>query len=74
MDEGEAWQGRLHPAACQELPHFEPKGRMRIIAPWNYRFQLLMVPLVSATAAGNVVIVKPSNQTPATLNAGDGRN
>jgi aldehyde dehydrogenase (NAD+) len=47
---------------------------MRIIAPWNYRFQLLMVPLVSATAAGNVVIVKPSNKTPATLNAGDGRN
>lgn len=45
---------------------FEPKGRVLIMAPWNYPFQLLVVPLVSAIAAGNAVIAKPSNKTPAT--------
>jgi aldehyde dehydrogenase (NAD+) len=45
---------------------YEPKGRVLIMAPWNYPFQLLVTPLVSAIAAGNVAIVKPSNKTPAT--------
>jgi len=45
---------------------YEPKGRVLIMAPWNYPFQLLVAPLVSAIAAGNVAIVKPSNKTPAT--------
>jgi aldehyde dehydrogenase (NAD+) len=44
----------------------EPKGRVLIMSPWNYPFQLLIAPLVSAVAAGNVVIAKPSNKTPAT--------
>jgi aldehyde dehydrogenase (NAD+) len=44
----------------------EPKGRVLIMSPWNYPFQLLMTPLLSALAAGNVVIAKPSNKTPAT--------
>ncbi|MFA6506812.1 MAG: aldehyde dehydrogenase family protein [Treponemataceae bacterium] len=44
----------------------EPKGRVLIMSPWNYPFQLLIAPLVSAIAAGNVVIAKPSNKTPAT--------
>jgi aldehyde dehydrogenase (NAD+) len=44
----------------------EPKGRALIMSPWNYPFQLLIAPLVSAIAAGNVVIAKPSNKTPAT--------
>lgn len=39
---------------------FEPKGCCLIIAPWNYPFQLLMSPLVSALAAGNSIIAKPS--------------
>ncbi len=39
---------------------YEPKGVCLIIAPWNYPFQLVMSPLVSAIAAGNCVIVKPS--------------
>lgn len=39
---------------------YEPKGVCLIIAPWNYPFQLIMSPLVSAIAAGNCVIVKPS--------------
>jgi len=44
----------------------EPKGRVLIMSPWNYPFQLLIAPLVSAIAAGNVVVAKPSNKTPAT--------
>ena len=38
----------------------EPFGVTLIIAPWNYPFQLLMMPLVGAIAAGNTAILKPS--------------
>ena len=38
----------------------EPLGTVLIIAPWNYPFQLLMAPLIGAIAAGNTVILKPS--------------
>lgn len=38
----------------------EPKGACLIISPWNYPFQLAIGPLVSAIAAGNTVIIKPS--------------
>lgn len=38
----------------------EPKGACLIIAPWNYPFQLAVAPLVSAIAAGNAAIIKPS--------------
>ncbi len=37
-----------------------PKGVVLIISPWNYPFQLSLIPLVSAIAAGNCAIVKPS--------------
>ena len=46
--------------------YYEPKGVCLIIAPWNYPFQLVMSPLVSAIAAGNCVMVKPSELSPAT--------
>jgi len=46
--------------------YYEPKGVCLIIAPWNYPFQLVMSPLVSAIAAGNCVIVKPSELSAAT--------
>ena len=45
---------------------YEPKGTTLIISPWNYPFQLCMGPLVSAIAAGNVAILKPSEMTPHT--------
>lgn len=45
---------------------YEPKGTCLIIAPWNYPFQLTMSPLVSALAAGNTVIIKPSEYSPHT--------
>jgi aldehyde dehydrogenase (NAD+) len=38
----------------------EPYGVALIISPWNYPFQLLMVPLVGAIIAGNTAILKPS--------------
>ncbi|QHV94724.1 aldehyde dehydrogenase family protein [Spirosoma endbachense] len=46
--------------------HHEPKGNVLIMAPWNYPFVLSIRPLVSAIAAGNVVILKPSELTPHT--------
>lgn len=42
----------------------EPKGVCLIIAPWNYPVNLSLGPLVSAIAAGNSVIIKPSEVTP----------
>ena len=44
----------------------EPYGKVLIIAPWNYPFQLVMSPLIAAVAAGNQVVVKPSELTPNT--------
>ena len=46
------------------VSHFEPKGRVLIMAPWNYPFLLFISPVVAAIAAGNVVIAKPSHKTP----------
>lgn len=44
----------------------EPLGVVLIIGPWNYPFQLLAAPLVGALAAGNCVVLKPSEAAPAT--------
>ncbi len=44
----------------------EPYGNVLIIAPWNYPFQLALCPLISAVAAGNQVVLKPSELTPKT--------
>jgi aldehyde dehydrogenase (NAD+) len=44
----------------------EPYGKVLIIAPWNYPFQLALCPLISAFAAGNQVVLKPSELTPKT--------
>lgn len=44
----------------------EPYGRVLIMSPWNYPFQLTLVPLIGALAAGNTAVVKPSNYAPAT--------
>lgn len=44
----------------------EPLGVVLVIAPWNYPVQLLLTPLVGALAAGNAVVLKPSELAPAT--------
>ena len=38
----------------------EPKGVMLIVAPWNYPIAMCFDPLVAALAAGNCVVIKPS--------------
>ncbi len=42
----------------------DPYGVVLVVAPWNYPFQLLMMPLVGAVAAGNCVVLKPAETTP----------
>lgn len=44
----------------------EPYGKVLVIAPWNYPFQLALCPLIAAVAAGNQVVLKPSELTPKT--------
>ncbi|MBR6450461.1 MAG: aldehyde dehydrogenase family protein [Fibrobacter sp.] len=44
--------------------HYEPKGQVLIFSPWNYPFLLMVNPIISAIAAGNVIIAKPSHKTP----------
>lgn len=44
----------------------EPYGKVLIISPWNYPFQLAMSPLIGAVAAGNKITLKPSELTPHT--------
>lgn len=58
--------GNLPLFSSRSFLRMEPKGRVLVMAPWNYPFQLLIAPLSAAVAAGNVVIAKPSNKTPAT--------
>jgi aldehyde dehydrogenase (NAD+) len=52
------------PSASLIMP--EPLGVVLIVAPWNYPLELLLGPLVGALAAGNCVVLKPSEFTPAT--------
>lgn len=58
---------RLHPALwpAKARVHYQPKGVVGIISPWNYPFSLALVPLATALAAGNRVMLKPSEFTPA---------
>ena len=44
----------------------EPMGRVLIFSPWNFPFQLSFAPLIGAVAAGNCIVLKPSQHTPAT--------
>jgi aldehyde dehydrogenase (NAD+) len=47
----------------------EPFGVALILGPWNYPVQLVLIPLVSAIAAGNCAVVKPSEFAPRTAEA-----
>ena len=44
---------------------YQPLGVVAVISPWNYPFQLAINPAITAIAAGNAVILKPSEITPA---------
>lgn len=52
----------LQPATAHV--RLQPKGVVLVIAPWNYPLQLLLSPLAGALAAGNTVLLKPSEFTP----------
>ena len=52
------------PSKSYVLP--SPYGQVLIISPWNYPFQLTIVPLIDCIAAGNRAIVKPSEYAPYT--------
>jgi len=52
------------PASSKRIP--EPLGVVLVIAPWNYPIQLLLVPAAGAIAAGNAVVMKPSEVSSAT--------
>jgi len=44
--------------------HYQSRGVVLILSPWNYPFNLTFGPLVAALAAGNCVVLKPSEYTP----------
>ena len=50
------------PARNRLLP--QPLGVAGIVSPWNYPFQLALAPATAALAAGNRVLIKPSELTP----------
>jgi len=49
--------------------HYEPKGAVLILSPWNYPVTLTLGPLVGAIAAGNCAVLKPSEHAPHTAAA-----
>ena len=55
---------KLWPARAQLRP--TPLGVVGVISPWNYPVTLALVPLATAIAAGNHVLLKPSEHTPRT--------
>jgi aldehyde dehydrogenase (NAD+) len=55
---------RLALIGSQSRIVYEPKGMALIISPWNFPFNLTLGPLVSAIAAGDTAMLKPSEMTP----------
>ncbi|MEQ1571273.1 MAG: coniferyl aldehyde dehydrogenase [Myxococcota bacterium] len=54
----------LRPATAEIVP--QPLGVVGVISPWNYPVQLAFAPVATALAAGNRVMLKPSELTPRT--------
>jgi len=63
MKPKKVWPSRMM-IGTSAYTQYEPKGRVLIVAPWNYPVNLSLGPLVSALAAGNTAIIKPSEMTP----------
>jgi coniferyl-aldehyde dehydrogenase len=59
-----AVQWQAWPATARVV--YQPRGVVGVVSPWNYPLFLTLVPVASAIAAGNHVLVKPSELTPAT--------
>lgn len=60
----------LRPFVNSEIV-LEPLGSVLIISPWNYPISLAIVPLIGAMAAGNTLVLKPSEITSHTANVLD---
>lgn len=58
--------GTLPMLGSRSYIQYESKGVCLILSPWNFPANLTFVPLISALAAGNCCILKPSESTPAT--------
>ncbi|WP_027995301.1 coniferyl aldehyde dehydrogenase [Simplicispira psychrophila] len=56
----------LHLQPAQAWVQRQPLGVVGVIAPWNYPIQLALAPAITALAAGNRVMIKPSELTPHT--------
>ncbi len=59
-----AADGLFQPARCEIRP--QALGVVGVVSPWNYPMQLALLPLTAALAAGNRVMLKPSELTPRT--------
>lgn len=59
-------QRPLSQAGLRSRIQYEPKGNCLVISPWNYPFQLSLMATLYAIAAGNAVIIKPSELSPMT--------
>lgn len=62
-DEPAAIAGHFGPHK-RALIRYVPRGVVCVIAPWNFPFELAMTPALTALAAGNAVIVKPTSAVP----------
>lgn len=62
-------QPRLFPHKRSML-RYEPRGVVGVISPWNFPFSLPMGEVITALAAGNAVVVKPSEFTPLSMSEG----
>lgn len=56
----------LHMQFGRAWIEYQPVGVVGVISPWNYPVNLSLMPVVTAIAAGNRVMLKPSKLTPAT--------
>ncbi|MEO7584656.1 MAG: aldehyde dehydrogenase family protein, partial [Ferruginibacter sp.] len=56
----------LHMRFGNARVEYQPLGVVGVISPWNYPINLSLMPVVTAIAAGNRVMLKPSKFTPAT--------
>ncbi len=56
----------LHLLPARARIERQPVGVVGVVSPWNYPVQLALAPIVGALAAGNRVMLKPSELTPAT--------
>ena len=56
----------LHQRAGSNHIEYQPLGVVGVISPWNYPVNLSLMPVVTAIAAGNRVMLKPSKFSPAT--------